>query len=480
MSRLSNARVLVVGLGASGAAASEVLTELGAEVRGIDTRSEVVAALADRLPGTARLEAVADETVLAREVGEDSARLVVVSPGLKATSPLLRHGGRSDQEFISEVELAWRLQASGELPSARWLTLTGTNGKTTTVGMLSAMLRAAGLRAPAAGNVGTPLIRAVAEYGADVLAVELSSFQLHLTSSLAPEASACLNLAPDHLDWHGSLAAYRSDKAKVYSGTRRACIYNAHDPATREMVAGADVAASARAIGTRLTAPAVGELGVVDDVLCDRAFGTTRGREAVALATRDDLAHLAPGGVGQHLWADALAAAALARAFGIEPSAVSRGLRDFRSDAHRGQLVHERDGVRWVDDSKATNPHAAAASLSAIEPGHAVWIAGGLTKGATFDDLITQVRHRLRAVVLIGLDQEPLAGALARHAPQIPVVAVTPGENGRVMPQAVAAAQRLAQSGDSVVLAPACASWDQFPSYIVRGEQFAAATRELP
>lgn len=478
MSELAGARFAVVGLGSSGRAAARVLTGLGAHVTGLDRSPDAVDAARAELGPRVTLRAVADDAALADAVLAADARVAVVSPGVPATAPLLTRAAAAGLECWSEVELAWQVQQSATSTAPDWLTLTGTNGKTTTVGMLSSILTAAGLRAPAVGNVGTPVVQAVADGGTDALAVELSSFQLHLTHSVAPLAAACLNLAPDHLDWHGSYAAYRAAKARVYARTRRACIYT--DEATRTMVEEADVAEGARAVGTVLGPPAVGELGLVEDVLCDRAFTPRRQTAADPIAVLADLDHLAPGAglpVPQHILANALAAAALARARGVPGAAVAEGLRAYTGGPHRIQTVTVAGGVTWVDDSKATNSHAALASLRALAPGRGVWIAGGLAKGATFDDLVPAVADRLRAVVLIGLDRAPLRTALARHAPDIPVTEVVPGETGDVMTDAVAAAARLAQPGDTVLLAPASASMDQFPNYGARGDAFAAAVR---
>ncbi|WP_371744624.1 UDP-N-acetylmuramoyl-L-alanine--D-glutamate ligase [Georgenia sp. TF02-10] len=437
------------------------------------------------MPAGAALRAVADPAALAEQVLADRPDVLVVSPGLPAVGPLHRRAAAAGLPVWSEVELAWRLQAprpgGGRAP---WLTLTGTNGKTTTVGMLAAILTAAGERAEAVGNVGTPIVTVATRRGPDapdVLAVELSSFQLHATETVSPQAAACLNVAPDHLDWHGSYEAYWRAKAKVYERAAVACVYNAADPLTRTMVEEAEVRPGARAVGFTLGVPAVGEVGVVEDYLVDRAFTPDRYTHAAELGTLADLAHLAPAGgqVPGHVVADALAAAALARAHGVPPAAVRDGLRAYRGGHHRIERVAVVDQVAYVDDSKATNAHAAAAALAGQRPGSVVWVAGGLAKGATFDDLVIARADRLRAVVLIGTDREPLRGALARHAPQVPVIEVVPGEDGDVMPRAVAEAARLARAGDTVLLAPACASMDQFTSYAERGAEFARAVRAL-
>lgn len=487
MSGLSGARVAVVGLGTSGRAAIEALVAAGATPVGHDvSEAAVEAARSDaEVPAGTALHHAADPDALATAVLGSHPDVVVVSPGVPAVSPLHTGAAAAGLTVWSEVELAWRLR--GPRPDgtfAPWLTLTGTNGKTTTVGMLESILTAAGERAEAVGNVGTPIVRVATRRGPeapDVLAVELSSFQLHSTLSVSPQAAACLNIAPDHIDWHGSYEAYAADKARVYERTQVACVYNEADPATRAMVEQADVVEGARAVGFTRGTPDVGQLGLVEDYLVDRAFGAERWHSAAELATLADLAHLAPQGtdVPGHVVANALAAAALARAHGVAPEHVRDGLRAYAGGGHRIELVARAGGVSFVDDSKATNAHAAAASLGAQPAGTVVWVAGGLAKGARFDDLVRAHADRLRAVVLIGTDREPLRSALARHAADVPVIEVVPGEDGSVMPRAVTEAARLARPGDTVLLAPACASMDQFASYAARGEAFARAAREL-
>ncbi len=282
--------------------------------------------------------------------------------------------------------------------------MTGTNGKTTTVQMLESILRAEGLNALAVGNVGTPVLEAVMNPEPfDVLAVELSSYQLHWSSSISAQASAVLNVAPDHLDWHGGLEAYTADKARIYDRTQLACVYNVQDPETERLVEEADVIEGCRAIGFTLGIPAPGMIGLVDDAIADRAFIAGRLSSAAELGSIHDLAPVEGETPAPHNVANALAAAALARAHGVAPRAVRDGLRSFRPDAHRIAEVARIDGVRWVDDSKATNTHAAQASLQSFE--HVVWVAGGLAKGASFDDLVIATRDRLRAAVLIGRDR---------------------------------------------------------------------------
>jgi UDP-N-acetylmuramoylalanine--D-glutamate ligase len=303
----------------------------------------------------------------------------------------------------------------------------------------------------------------------DVFAVELSSFQLHYTHTMAAESAAVLNLAPDHLDWYpGGMADYAADKGRIFERVSRACVYNAADPETERLVAEADVVEGARAVGFTLGMPSVGMVGLVEDILADRAFIEDRATSAAELCTIADLASPAP-----HFVANALAAAALARAHGVPQAAVRDGLRAFRPDGHRIAHVAAHAGVTWVDDSKATNPHAAQSSLQAYDP--VVWIAGGLAKGAHFDELVQAVRGRLRGVVLLGADRHVVAAALSRHAPDVPVIDIGDGETGDPMERVVDAAARLAREGDTVLLAPGCASMDMFANYGARGDAFAAA-----
>ena len=467
---LAGRRVVVAGLGVSGRAAVAALTERGAHLVTVDARDPHADA--------------SDAAAFVASGGLDRVDLVVASPGWAPSGPLLAAATGCAVPVWSEVELAWRLRRT-EVP---WLAVTGTNGKTTTVGMLASILSAGGQRALAVGNVGTPVLDAVRDESLEVLAVELSSFQLHFTHSMSAQAAAVLNVAPDHIDWHGSFDAYLADKARVYARAQIACVYNCADPATERLVREADVCDGAAAVGFTLGPPAVGQVGLVEDVLVDRAFTPLRHTHGAEIAVLGDLAHLGSadaadpltGAVPSHVVADALAAAALALAHGVAPSAVSAGLRAFAPGAHRIQTVATVDQVAYVDDSKATNAHAAAASLGAFAPGTVVWVAGGLAKGVRFDDLVQARRDRLRAVVLIGADTEPLRSALARHAPDVPVAVMDPGETGQVMTLAVAAARRFAQPGCTVLLAPACASMDQFTSYAERGDAFASAARSLP
>lgn len=507
-------RVVVCGIGTSGFAAADTLAELGARVVAVDQdtsgkareRAEVLDVVG---PGRVTVQLGAEHLQALPAVDGAVPDLVVTSPGWLPTSPVFTDAAAHGVPVWGDVELAWRLRDFALAPGAEpaeWLCVTGTDGKTTTVEMLASILRAAGLRAQAVGNVGVPVLDAVRDpEGFDVLAVELSSFELHWCQSLEPAASVVLNVAPDHLNWHGSYDAYRDDKAKIYHRARLACVYNVDDPQTRAMVESADVIEGCRAVGFTLGAPAVSELGVVagpdgargEAVLCDRAFIPERADHAQELLTVGDLqaATRSELPVPDHFVANALAAAALARAAGVTPAAVRAGLREFRVDPHRIEFVATVDGAHWIDDSKATTTHSTDAALSAFD--RVVWIVGGLSKGASYTELVTKHADRLAGAVLIGADRRVLADDLARHAPGVPVLQVDPDDTelvreqagegtagGRprgaaVIDRAVALAATLAGPGDAVLLAPASASWDQFDNYVIRGELFAQAVRRL-
>jgi UDP-N-acetylmuramoylalanine--D-glutamate ligase len=459
-------RAVVAGLGVSGFAAADNLTHQGAHVTALDESDA-----GDRGEKGTLLEILGADVRLgpgSTAVLPEDVDVVVTSPGWRPSAPLLAQARERGIPIWGEVELAWRLRDPNH--AAPWLAVTGTNGKTTTVQMLDYILRAHGLRSVAAGNVGLPLVEAVMDPTPyDVLAVELSSFQLHYTFSMAAESAVVLNVAEDHLDWYSSFEDYVADKGRVYERVQRSCVYNVADPVTEQLVRDADVQEGARAIGFTLGTPDVGMLGVVDEILADRAFIEERATSAAELCTVADLASDAP-----HFVANALAAAALARSHGVPTTAVRDGLRAFEPDGHRIAEVAVLDGVRYVDDSKATNPHAAQSSLAAYEP--VVWVAGGLAKGARFDDLVQAVRTRLRGVVLLGQDRGVIADALARHAPDVPVIEIGGGDTS-VMDRVVGAAADLAQPGDTVLLAPGCASMDMFANYGARGDAFAEAVR---
>jgi UDP-N-acetylmuramoylalanine--D-glutamate ligase len=446
------ARVLVTGAGITGRSVSAALEPTGVRLTICDDDPLALQRLVT--PATV----VTTDEAVAHVADYD---LVVTSPGFPPTAPVLAAAAAAGLPIWGDVELAWRLDRAGWFGTPkRWLVVTGTNGKTTTTSMLHAMLVSAGRRAVLCGNIGNPVIDMLGE-PAELLAVELSSFQLHWAPSLRPEAGAVLNVAEDHLDWHGSMAAYAADKARALTGDVAVAVVD--DANAAALLA----AAPARTrVGVTAGEPSAGQLGVRDGVLVDAAFG------AGALLPA---AEIRP--VGTHNVTNALAAAALTLSIGITGEQVAAGLRAYRPGGHRNALVAEVGGVRYVDDSKATNPHAAFASLRAYES--VVWVAGGQLKGAAVDDLVAAVAGRLRGVVVLGVDRELIVAALERHAPDVPRMVIADTDDG-VMTTVVTAAARMAAPGDVVLLAPAAASLDMFSSYAARGNAFADAVAALP
>ncbi|CAB4600634.1 MAG: UDP-N-acetylmuramoyl-L-alanine--D-glutamate ligase [Actinobacteria bacterium] len=466
-------RVVIFGLGVSGFSAADTLAELGSKVLVVADKSE---------PEYLDLLSVLGvETFLSEDVSEVLAKVSDFSPELVITSP----GFRPDSQQISwatqaglpiwtDIDLAWRLRDKTGKP-ADWICVTGTNGKTTTVQLTTNILQAAGLRAASCGNIGTPILDCIRdEIGFDVLVVELSSFQLHYLNRIEPFAAALLNVDLDHLDWHGSFGDYRAAKSKIFENSEAACIYNTTDDHTQRLLEAAEVQDGARAIGFGIGFPGPSNLGYVEDVLVDNAFSPMRKSKVIeALATVEQISKI--GVVTKHLLQNVAAAAGLARAYGVSAKAVGIGVSTFRLDGHRIELVLEKDEISWVDDSKATNPHAAAASLNSFES--VIWLVGGLLKGVDISELVKTVSPRIKAAIVIGVDRGDVLAALSGFAPHVPVIEIGDGED--VMARAVAAASGVASRGDTVLLAPASASMDQFKDYADRGNQFASAVLKL-
>ena len=461
---LRGRRVLVAGGRVSGLAIVRALRRLDAEVIATDANPAMLPALAE----------LGAETQLDLQVPPSDIELVVTVPGFRPRAPLLVAAAEQGLPVWGDVELAWRCDIAEVFgPRRRWFVVTGTNGKTTTTIMLDAILRADGRASVACGNIGRTVLDALADRPlATDLAVELSSFQLHWAPSVHPAAGCVLNIAEDHLDWHGGMLAYTAAKARALDGD--VAVVGRDDPAAAAL---GELPRTGRTVGFRLGEPGPGELGLVAGSLIDRAFAA----EPTVLGTVADITPAGPSGQ-----LDALAAAALARAAGVRPSSVAVGLRSVEQGAHRSILVADHGGVTYIDDSKATNPHAALASITAHR--RVVWLAGGLLKGAAVEELIGAVADRLVGVVLFGRDRAVIADALQRHAPEIPVAVLATGDDGpmtevrsadAVMHEAVAAATRMARPGDVVLLAPAAASMDMFTDYAHRGRSFAAAARAL-
>ena len=471
----SPVRAFVVGLGVTGFAVADTLWELGARVqvsyeRGSEDHQTMLNAL-----GVEHSQS-GDAQDCVRQAQEFSPNVIVVSPGMSPRHPIVRWAQSEGIALWSDIELAWRVR--DKVSAAEWILITGTNGKTTTTQLTAHFLRSAGLRARECGNIGVPVLDAIRDPdGYDYLVVELSSFQLHWLSTvgngaLHPVASTCLNIAEDHYDWHGSSDAYRNAKAAVYANTKVACVYSTVDHVTESMVEEAEVHEGCRAIGFGFMVPGPSSFGTIEGILVDRAFIENRRETAQELTTIDRLAEL--NMAQPHMILNILAAAALARSTGISPEAVSAGIDSFTVDHHRCEIIVESDGITWVDDSKATNAHAAHASLRAFPS--IVWIVGGLFKGTQIDELVQAHASRLRGVVVIGEDRSEPVRALSLYAPQVPVVEI---ESDEVMRSAVEQAERLAEAGDTVLLAPAAASMDQFIDYADRGRQFQQCARDV-
>ena len=467
-------RVAVVGLGVTGFSVADTLAELGCEVFVVAEKAE--AELVDILDvlGVRHLTGEPASGVPA-ELIAFSPDLIVTSPGVKPDAGVIQWAAESGIDVWVDIDLAWRLRDKTERV-AEWVMITGTNGKTTTTQLTTAMLQAGGNRAAACGNIGTPILDCIRDpEGFDFLVVEISSFQLHYLREVSPIASTVLNIDQDHIDWHGSYEAYQQAKGKVYANTKVAGVYNAGDATTIKLLEDADVVEGCRAIGFTVGVPRVSEVGYSEDILCDRAFLENRKDEALELATLEDLGLI--GVLTPHLLANVAAASALARACDVDPQAIRAAIRDFRLDKHRIELVAEHDGITWIDDSKATNPHATAASLASFDS--VVWMVGGLLKGVDITPLVERFAKKLRGAVVIGKDREAVLAALAAVAPEVPVIEINVDDNAQVMPHAVEAASNLAQAGDTVLLAPSSASMDQFKDYADRGNQFAHAVRAL-
>ncbi|WP_206489157.1 UDP-N-acetylmuramoyl-L-alanine--D-glutamate ligase [Rhodococcus sp. KRD162] len=466
---LRGSSVLVTGARVSGLAVVQPLLDLGAVVTVTDSDRTALDEAANR--GAA---VVLQDELLSDASAIAEFSLVVTSPGFRPDSPVLAAAAEQGIPVWGDVELSWQVDLA-ELygPRTRWLVVTGTNGKTTTTSMVASILEAAGIESVACGNIGLPIADAVRRTPhPSVLAVELSSFQLFWAPSVRPAAGVVLNIAEDHLDWHGGMDGYVSAKARALTGD--VAVVGLDDARASSLSAEAP---APTVVGFRLGEPASGELGVRGGVLVDNAFGVD-----VDLIAADDVEPSGPSGV-----LDALAASALVRSIGVQADAVQAGLQSYRVGPHRAAVVRELAGVTFVDDSKATNPHAARSSILAHE--RVVWIAGGLLKGAVIDDLVVEIADRLVAAVVLGRDGMQIAEALARHAPDVPVVRLPSGDDAgvthgaedadAVMRAVVDHAARRAAPGDTVLLAPAAASLDMFVDYGHRGRSFAESVLRL-
>lgn len=442
MSASSARRALVVGLGASGVGAAQLLLTQGYQVVANDhAPASQFAVPPGALPDGVQLVLGGHPLSLL-----DGVTLIVVSPGVPANLPLLAEARRRGIEVIAEVELAWRALAAVPL-----LAITGSNGKSTVTAMLGAILQHAGLRTAVGGNIGRAASELAQHPAWQAIVLELSSFQLEGCTTLRPTVGVLLNLCPDHLDRHPDMASYLAAKARLFERQEPddVAVLNADDPAVRHLKPPGQRALFSLT-DTAVAAHVDGEYLVVD---------------GKRLMRRADVRLL-----GNHNLANALAAALAALRFGVPARAVTEALSTFSALPHRHQLVAERRGVRWVDDSKGTNVGATAAGLAGYPPGTVHLILGGLGKGQDFTPLRRAVAGRVARAYLIGAAAEQIAAALA---------GAVPVEHCGTLAAAVASAATQVRAGDTVLLSPACASFDQFRDYAHRGDEFARLAGEV-
>jgi len=437
--------LVIVGAGVTGKALHDFALSHGALVSMVD----------DRVDGA--LRSLPERCALA-----------IISPGWRPDHPVIEEIRARGIPHLSEIDFAWEMKRQ-IAPEQRWIGLSGTNGKTTTIQMVENIMRSAGVAGVACGNVGRTVIESITPE-IDMLAIELSSFQIDWSELPRFEAIALLNISPDHIDWHGSFDRYRDAKLKLISLSKRSFI-NISDATLSRSWPELTTASNSDLIPFHLGSPASGEIGLVEDLIVDRALvdDPMHAQVLVEVAVLPSSA--------SHNVSNAMAAAALSKAIGIGADAITRGLATFVLDQHRLQVIGESKGVTWVDDSKATNPHAAMAAIFSFPS--VIWIAGGLAKGASMDELVRATSSRVRAAILVGRDAPLIRAALEELNPSVKIVEVGATEGREVMREAVTFAKNLASRGDTVLLAPACASMDQFTSYKERGDLFQGAVKEL-
>ena len=453
LNNFADQRFLILGAGVTGSAVANSLRSRGGLVTITDDNAQ---------------DALRPETINLANFDA-----VVISPGWRQDHPLVAQVLSSNLHILNEIDLAWQIRTE-IAPQQKWLALTGTNGKTTTVEMVAKILQTAGLKAVACGNVGDTVIEAVDRENAyDYLVLELSSFQLHWAKQAQFVSAAILNIADDHLDWHGTFDAYADAKFSILERADIA-ILNADD----EQVVLRANRFTGRKVFFSLDTPAPGEIGVVEELLVDRAF-VADPLEAAMICELKDITPTVP-----HNVSNALAAAALARTVDVSHEHIQKALQEFKPGRHRIETVYESNSISWINDSKATNPHAASASL--MSHLSVVWIAGGLAKGADMSSLVQRCKGRIKAVILIGADRQLIEDALQEHAPDIPRILIDApadyargGDSNSLMEAVVSQAAKLVAPEDTVLMAPACASMDQFISYADRGDRFAAAVRKV-
>jgi UDP-N-acetylmuramoylalanine--D-glutamate ligase len=444
MTQTKQARALVVGLGLTGLSCARHLVRHGYQVSVVDSRTQppMLDALRSELPDVSVHTGPWD----ARSFSDPG--LLVVSPGVSLAEPALAAAIAHGAQPLGDVELFAR-QAKAPV-----IAITGANGKSTVTSMVGAICREAGLDTAVGGNIGVPVLDLLREPEPDVYVLELSSFQLETTTSLNARAAAVLNITPDHMDRYRNVSEYAAAKARIFHGDG-VMVLNADDAQVMHMAV-----AGRRAVYFGLGRPA----GEADYGIVPRGGEDWLARGARALMPCAEVPL-----PGRHNLANALAAMALAEAAGVPFDAMRHAIGHFKGLRHRTELVAERAGIRWINDSKGTNVGATIAALNGMDS-PVVLIAGGDGKGADFSELRAPVERHARAVVLIGRDAPLIEAALGDRVPV---------RRAADMHQAVQAATQLAQAGDIVLLSPACASFDMFRNYEHRGDVFAAAVNEV-
>lgn len=447
--KILSGTVLVTGAGISGVGIARLLADLNVDVLIADANETA----RDRAMEVADVAGIHPDQALA-ELSRFSC--VVTSPGWRPDTPLLRAAQAAGLEVLGDVELCYRLdRASVFGPPRTWMVVTGTNGKTTTTSMLASIMQHAGYQAEAVGNIGVSVAEAVsAPQRIDVLVAELSSFQLHWSSQLVPDVGVLLNLAEDHIDWHGSMAAYAAAKAKVLAAPL--AIAGLDDALVQQYV-------TTPVMGFTMHPPQVGQVGVSNGTIVDNLHGTPRSIVPVA-----GLEPPGPAGIYDAL---AATAAAVALVPDLQPLVIAQALQSFKVAGHRGQQVAEARGIVAIDNSKATNPHAADSALAGHDS--VIWVAGGQLKGAEVDDLVARHAHRLKAVALMGVDRNIIRESVEKHAPGVPIFVTDDTDPQSAMDAVCAWAVTQASSGDAIVLAPAAASLDMYTGMGQRGVLFA-------
>jgi len=444
-----NGVVAVIGLGKSGVAATRLLAREGVRVYASDA--------SDHPYGGDALEALRTLRGVALDVGRhDLARIrgaaaVIVSPGVPPEAPPLAAARAARVPILSEIDLGFQALAG---TGTRVIAITGTNGKTTTTALVAHLLRGGGLRAEAAGNIGRPLVDiALGSDRYQWLAVEVSSFQLHDSPHFAPDIGILTNLAPDHLDRYASVEAYYADKRLLFrnAGPDHLWVLNGDEPAVLALAEGEP---GRRALFS-LRRPADGWY----DAAARRLL---LGRDAL-------LARAELGLLGDHNVANVLAAALAVREAGVTPALIGQGLRSFRALPHRLEPVREVGGVRWINDSKATNIASTVVAVDAMDRPF-VLLLGGRHKGEPYTRLAALLREKCRLVIAYGEAGPLVAQDLGGEVPL---------ERGTTFEDVVARARRAAQPGDAVLLSPACSSYDMFKNYEERGATFRKLVEQM-